>query len=289
MRKLEKYLITGASGNIGKYVVDELLTLKKDVKAAVHNIEKAKLLFKDKENIEIVEFDFLDKRTFEEALEGVKAIFLVRPPNLADPEKDMLPFLKTLKEKEVEKIVFVSLLGVEKNPIVPHRKIEDMIKNLQIPYVFLRPSFFMQNLNTNHKEEIRKRDELYIPAGRSKTSFIDTRDIGRAAALTLIDEKYKNIGITLTGKEAIDYYQVSNILSEVLKRNIEYKNPSLLRFRKERIKRGTPKEFAKVMTLLYLMTKLGTAKDITNDLEKLIGREPISFKQYAIDHKDYWI
>lgn len=285
---MDKYLITGASGNIGKYVVDELIVLKKDIKAAVHNTEKAKKLFKDKEDVELVKFDFLDKKTFENALEGVQAIFLVRPPNLANPKEDMLPFLEAAKEKGIEKIVFVSLLGVEKNPIVPHRKIENMIKDLSIPYVFLRPSFFMQNLNTNHREEIKKRDELYIPAGSSKTSFIDTRDIARAAAISLIENKYKNISITLTGKEAIDYNEVSKILSEVLGRKIEYKNPSLLRFRKERIKRGTPKEFANVMTLLYLMTKLGTAKDITYDLEKIIGREPIGFKQYAMDHKDYW-
>lgn len=286
---MDKYLITGASGNIGKYVVDELISLKKHAKAAVHNIEKAEELFENKENVEIVKFDFLDRNTYEDALKGVKVIFLVRPPKLAEPQKDMLPFLEAAKRKGIEKIVFVSLLGVEKNPIVPHRKIEDMIKKLKIPYVFLRPSFFMQNLNTNHREEIKKRNELYIPAGNSKTSFIDTRDIGRAAAISLVDDKYKNTAITLTGKEAIDYYEVSKILSQVLERNIEYKNPSLLSFRKERIKRGTAKEFANVMTLLYLMTKLGTAKDITYDLEELIGREPISFKQYARDHKDYWI
>lgn len=289
MKEIDKYLVTGASGNIGKYVIDELIVLKKDIKAAVHNTENAKKLFKDKKDVELIKFDFLDKQTFENALKGVRAIFLVRPPNLADPQKDILPFLKTAKESGVEKIVFVSLLGVEKNPIVPHRKIENMIKELRIPYVFLRPSFFMQNLNTNHREEIKERDEIYIPAGRSKTSFIDTRDIAKAAVISLIDHKYKNISITLTGKEAIDYYEVSKTLSEVLERKIEYKNPSLLRFRKERIKRGTPKEFANVMTLLYLMTKLGTAKDITYDLEKLIGREPISFKRYVMDHKDYWI
>lgn len=286
---MDKYLVTGATGNIGKYVVEELIDLGKSVKVAVHNIEKAKVLFKDKKNVELVKFDFLDKKTFKTALEGVTGIFLVRPPQLAEPKKDMLPFLEAAKEKKVEKIVFVSLLGVEKNPIVPHRKIEDIIKTLGVPYVFLRPSFFMQNLNTNHREEIKKRDELYIPAGKAKTSFIDTRDIGRAAAISLIDEKYENTAITLTGKEAIDYYEVSKTLSEVLKRNIEYKNPNLLKFRKERIDRGTPKKFANVMTLLYLMTKLGTAKDITYDLEKLIGREPISFKQYVMDHKDYWI
>lgn len=285
---MDKYLVTGASGNIGKYVVEELLSLGIDTKAAVYNLDKGKDLFKDKEKIELVKFDFLDKSSYDNALEGVKAIFLVRPPKLAEPKKDMLPFLQAAKEEGVEKIVFVSLLGVEKNPIVPHRKIEDMIKKLRVPYVFLRPSFFMQNLNTNHRQEIKERDELYIPAGKSKTSFIDTRDIGKAAAICLIDEAYKNISITLTGKRAIDYNEVSKTLSRVLKRDIEYKNPSLLKFRKERIKRGTPKEFANVMTLLYLMTKLGTAKDITYDLEKLIGREPINFEQYVIDHKDYW-
>lgn len=164
-----------------------------------------------------------------------------------------------------------------------------MIKKLDIPYVFLRPSFFMQNLNTNHREEIKERNELYIPAGSSKTSFIDTRDIARTAAISLIDEKYTNTTLTLTGKKAIDYYEVSRILSDVLKKEITYKDPSLYRFRKDRIKRGTSKGFATVMTLLYLMTKLGTAKDVTYDLEKIIGRAPISFKQYAIDHKNYWI
>lgn len=285
---MDKYLVTGANGNIGQYVVDELLTFKKDIKVAVHNMEKANIIFRDKKNVELIKFDFLDNETFERVLEGVQAIFLVRPPQLTDPQKDMLPFLEAAKRKGIEKIVFVSLLGVEKNPIVPHRKIETIIKNLTIPYVFLRPSFFMQNLNTNHREEIKERDELYIPAGKSKTGFIDTRDIARAAAIGLVEDQYKNIAITLTGKEALNYNEVAKILSEVLQRKIEYKNPSLLKFRRERINRGTPKEFANVMTLLYLMTKLGTAKDITNDLEKIIGREPISFKQYARDHRNYW-
>lgn len=286
---MEKYLVTGASGNVGKYVVDELLCLEKSVKVAIHHAGKVKNLFKDYENVEEVAFDFMNERTFERALEGVDGIFLVRPPQLANPEKDMLPFLKTAKAKGIEKIVFLSLLGVEKNPIVPHRKIENMIKELNIPYVFLRPSFFMQNLNTNHLEEIKERDELCIPAGNSKTSFIDTRDIARAAAISLADEDYQDVGITLTGKQAIDYHEVAKTLSEVLKREISYTNPSLLKFRKERIKRGTPKEFANVMTLLYLMTKLGTARDVTEDLEALIGREPISFKQYAIDFQEYWV
>lgn len=285
---MDKYLITGGTGNIGKYVIDELLEMNRDIRVAVRDITQAEQVFKDK-NVELVDFDFLDDMTFDNALEGIEGIFLMRPPNLANPEKDMFPFLHAAKEKGVKKIVFVSLLGVEKNPVVPHRKIENIIKELGINYVFLRPSFFMQNLNSNHREEIKERNELFIPAGKSKTSFIDTRDIAKAAAITLVEKKYKNQGITLTGKTAIDYYEVADIMSRVLDRKIEYKNPGLLKFRKERIKRGTPKEFANVMMFLYLMTKIGTAKSITDDLEKIVGKEPISFEGYVIDHKKYWI
>ena len=283
-----KYLITGGTGNIGRYVIEDLLEMNKDVKVAVRNMQQAAQAFHDKE-VALIPFDFLNPQTFDSALEDVEGVFLVRPPELANPEKDMLPFLQTAKKKDVKKIVFISLLGVEKNPIVPHRKIEDMIKALGITYVFLRPSFFMQNLNTNHKEEIKERSELFIPAGKAKTSFIDTRDIAKAAAITLVEEKYQNRGITLTGKTAIDYYEVAAVMSKGLGRNIEYKTPGLLKFRKERIRRGTPKEFANVMMFLYLMTKLGTAKPVTDDLEKLMGTEPTSFEQYVVDHKECWI
>ena len=285
---MTKYLITGGTGNIGKYVVQELLAMNKDVKVAVRDLQQAAKVCSDPKAM-FVKFDFLDPDTFADALDEVEYIFLVRPPQLANPHIDMLPFLKAAKDKGIKKIVFVSLLGVEQNPVVPHRKIENIIRKLEIPYVFLRPSFFMQNLNTNHQEEIQCRNEIYIPAGKAKTSFIDTRDIARAAAITLTEKQYQNHGITLTGETAIDYYEVADILTNVLGRKITYKNPTLLAFRKDRIKRGASKEFANVMTLLYLMTKLGTANSTTKDLEKIIGREPISFEKYAIDHKKYWM
>lgn len=166
---------------------------------------------------------FLDPTSYEKALEGVHSVFLMRPPSLSKPKRDMLPFLKAAKAAGIKKIVFISLLGVEKNPFPPHGKIEKMIKDLKINYVFLRPSFFMQNLNTNHLEEIKDRDELFIPAGQSKTSFVDTRDIASAAAITLLEDKYQNLALDLTGKEAIDYDEIAEILSEVLERNIQYK------------------------------------------------------------------
>ena len=213
----------------------------------------------------------------------------MRPPQLAKPKEDMLPFLDKAKRSGVEHIVFVSLLGVEKNPIVPHRKIEEFIRALNFQYTFLRSSFFMQNLNTTHREDILIRDELYIPVGKAKTSFINTRDIAEIAALSLTEEEHINKAYTLTGHEAITYDEVVAIMSDVLNRNIHYSNPGIFEFRRMLIKRGTPKEFANVMTMLYTMTKLGTAKNVTDDVEKLLNHKSITFREYVEDHKQYFV
>ncbi|OLS40042.1 SDR family oxidoreductase [Bacillus sp. MRMR6] len=280
-------LVTGSTGNIGSFVVEKLVEVGVGVKAAVTNQEKGIKFFSGKP-VEVVEFDFTRHETYSQALEGVKKIFLVRPPKLAKPREEMFPFLEEAKRAGVEQIVFVSLLGVEKNPVVPHRKIEDYICELDLPFTFLRPSFFMQNLNTTHRDDILLRDEIFLPVGKAKTSFIDTRDIAEIAAICLTEEIHKNKAYTLTGSEAITYYEVASTMSEVLNRRITYTNPSVLEFRMTLIKRGTPKEFANVMTLLYLMTKLGTARHTTQEAEKILKRKPITFKQYIEDHKQYF-
>ncbi|MFE8702281.1 SDR family oxidoreductase [Cytobacillus sp. FJAT-54145] len=285
---MEKVLVTGSTGNIGYYVVEQLAKRGEQVKAGVFTVEKAKDIFSEPE-VEIVPFDFQNPETFEHALQGVDRVFLVRPPQLANPKEDMKPFLEKVKEKGIKQVVFVSLMGVEKNPVVPHRKIEDMIKELQIPYTFLRPSFFMQNLNTTHKEDIKLRNELFMPVGKAKTSFIDTRDIAEVAAVCLSEEGHIGKAYTLTGNEALDYYEIETILSEILGRKIEYKNPGVFEFRRTIIQRGIRKDFANVMTMLYLVTKMKTAEKVTEDTEYLLKRKPISFKQYALDHKEHWI
>jgi len=280
-----KILVTGATGNIGSFVVKELVQLGCSVKAAVRNMKKDNF---PNPLVEAVIFDFTDPSTFPHALSGVDKLFLVRPPQLANPAKDMKPFLSAVKEKGIKHIVFVSLMGVEKNPVVPHRKIENMIIEFNLPYTFLRPSFFMQNLNTTHLDDIKLRDELYMPVGKAKTSFIDTRDIAAAAAVCLTGKGHIGKAYTLTGNEALDYYEVENILTDVLQRKIRYKKPNAWNFRRTIIKRGIDVKFANVMTMLYLATSFGTAAKVTTDTMQLLGRQPISFRKYAEDHKEMW-
>ena len=275
-----KILVTGASGNVGSFVMKELLELNEEVVAAGTNKEKLEKMFGD--TVDIVKLDFTKPETFENALIDIDRIFLMRPPHLGKSE-DLYPFIDFIKSKDIKLISFLSLMGVEKNTIPPHHKIEKYIEESKIPYAHIRPGFFMQNLSGIHAKEIKEDNEIFVPAGRSKTSFIDAADIGLSIATVLNNaDKYKNTKHTITGPKALDYYEIAKILSKVTNRKITYRRPSFLRYWYRYVmKRGLDKKYVNVTVALYFMTRMGTAEKVTDEFQQLTGKKPRTFKEFA--------
>ena len=145
----------------------------------------------------------------------------------------------------------------------------------------------MQNVTGVHAYEIKTYNKIFVPAGNSKTSFIDAADIGLAIATVLHEpEKYKNTVHTITGPEALNYYQIADILSVLTHRKIVYAKPSLLKYRSVYInQRKLDKAYVNVTVMLYIMTRLGTAKAVTDGFFKLTGNRPRTFEQYARELK----
>ncbi len=283
-----KVLVTGALGNVGKFVVKELIAKGEQVVAGDIDITKIKSLFGD--IVSAVKLDFTDKKTFDEALKEVDRVFLMRPPHLGNPE-DLYPFIDAMRSYDIKLVSFLSLMGVEKNPLPPHYKIEKYIEKVGIPYAHVRPGFFMQNLSGIHSVEIIEKNEIFIPAGRSKTSFIDAADIGLSIATLLHEpEKYKNTAHTITGPESLDYYQIAEILSDVTGKKIIYRKPGFLKYRSYYIKkRGLDKNYVNVTVALYFMTRMGTAKMVTDGFYKITGKQPRTFREFANENVDYFI
>lgn len=283
-----KVLVTGASGNVGGYVAKYLIKDGHDVVAGGTNVEKLQRKFGDK--VKSVFFDFTDSKTFLSALEDVDRVFIMRPPLLGKPE-DLKPFVEALKSKSGMKLVsFLSLIGVENNPVPPHHKIEKYIEQAGLPYCHIRPSFFMQNISGIHAFEIKYFDRIVVPVKGALTSFIDAEDIGEITAKVLSEpEKHQNRGYSITGPEAIDYYTVSKILSEELGRKIVYANPKPSFAKKYWIEvRGLDKGYSTVMGLLYMMTRMGTAKKTTTTFEDVMGKKPQTFRQFAKKNLSAW-
>ncbi len=283
-----KIMVTGALGNVGGYVAKHLIQNEQDVVVADINLNALNQKYGD--TAKTVLFDFTDSGTFKNALEEVDKVFIMRPPHLGKPE-DLKPFIEALKaKKDIRLVSFLSLIGVENNPIPPHHKIEKYIEQASLPYCHIRPSFFMQNISGIHAFEIKHFNRIVVPVRKALTSFIDAEDIGEITAKVLSEpEKHQNQGYSITGPEAIDYYEAANILSEELERKIEYVNPKPSLAKKYWINiRGLDKEYSTVMGMLYMMTRMGTAKKVTSTFEDVMGKKPQSFRQFVKKNLSAW-
>ncbi|WP_339289937.1 SDR family oxidoreductase [Paenibacillus sp. FSL E2-0201] len=267
-------LVIGASGLVGSEVVKCLAN-----SGAAYRVTSRRQGTMD------VYLDFENPETFHQALSGVQKLFFVRPPELADAKRYFKPLIEAAVANNVQHIVFLSLLGAEKNPIVPHSKIEKLIIASKIPYTFLRPSFFMQNLYTQHGKELKEDREIFVPAGHGRTSFIDVRDIAEIAAKVLTQSGHENKGYSLTGSEALSYDEVARIISEETGVPVRYSNPSVRKFRARMKKSGIPSTFITVMIGIYFTAKIGLAKKVTPDLEQLLGRKPLTVRQFVRDYR----
>ncbi len=285
--RMGEIFIIGATGNVGGNILQ--ICSRENVKAiaAISDLSRSAGLFES--GIEPREFDFTRPETYSDAMQGVAKVFLMRPPAISNVRRDIFPFLEYCSRNRIQQIVFLSLLGAEKLFFTPHRRIELEISRLGIPYTFLRPSFFMQNLTMTHRDEIKNESEIFVPAGKGKTSFVDVRDIAEAAFRSLSTTQHLNKSLELTGSEALSYFEVADILSEVLERLIIYRSPSLISFIYRSWQKHRNLSLVLVIAIIYTTARFGQAGLITEELPKLLGRMPIPFRQFAEDYKDCWI
>jgi len=281
----ETIVVTGATGNVGAELVRLLATTPHPLRAAVPEGAAAREQLGD--SIACVPFGFDQHHTHAAALEGARALLLMRPPHLADV-RVFAPTIEAAKSAGVSHVVFLSLQGVERNPVVPHHRLERLLRGSGLPWTFLRPSFFMQNLSTVHRDDIRHRSRIFVPAGRGRTAFIEVRDIAAVAAKVLTEPGHEGQAYELTGSEALTYVEVADIIGAALGREVRYEHPSAVRFWREMRAHGHPAAYATVMTALYGVASLGLAAHLTDSTERLLGRAPIGFAQFARDHAHLW-
>ena len=275
-------LVTGATGTVGRHVAAELA--ERDCSLRVGLRDPDAVADHVPEAAERVEFDFARPETWGEALDSVDGLFLMRPP-VVDSDT-VSEFAEAAARVGVEHIAYLSTIGAEKNPLVPHHRIEKRVAATDAAHTLLRASFFMQNLAEVHREDIVEHDEIFVPAGDGKTSFVDARDLGAVAAAVLTESGHENRAYDLTGSDALTYFEVAEVFSEVLDRQITYPEPSLFAFVRRMRGRGEALPFVAVMCAIYTTARLGLADRVTDDLREILSREPRSMRAFVEDYAD---
>jgi len=283
---IDPVLVIGAPGNVGTPLVDRLLAAGVPVRVAAHAIDRAGRFAEA--GAEVVRFDMTDPTTFG-AFDGVRRMFLLRPPAIADVDGVIAPVIEAARERGVEHIVFLSIQGADRNRLVPHRAVEDYLRKHGPAWTFIRASYFMQNLATTHLADIVERDEIFIPAGRrSRTAHVDARDVAAVAAQALTEDGHAGQAYTPTGPRAMTYDECAAIMSDVLGRTIRYADPAPWTYWRRMSARGMPIGMRAVTLGIYTAARFGLAAALTGDVQRLTGRPPIDFADFALAYRQVW-
>ncbi len=279
---MENILITGAGGNVGVEVL-------RHFKPSSH--QQVWLTSRKRKSLgaNALYFDFIDIESSASSLAGIDVLFLLRPPDIADVKKYFIPLISACKENDVKHIVFLSVQGADTASYIPHAKIEKLIVESGIPYTFIRPSYFMQNLTTMLADDIKNKRRIFLPAGKAPFLWVDVADIGAAIAKVLEDVRlHKNKIYTITGSGLVKFGDVADLISVELTEKIDYISPNLLRFYFTKRKEGLSSGYIFVMIMLHYLARFQKPPTIFPDFKLLVNRNPNTLVEFVKRNKAIW-
>jgi uncharacterized protein YbjT (DUF2867 family) len=280
-------LVTGASGTVGSEVVRQLQASGAKFRAAFHSEEKARKA-RDR-GIDAVVVDYDKPETVDAALKGVDVLFLLSAGGTAQIAQEENA-VKAAKTAGVKHIVKLSAWGTETDSFSfahIHRAAEKAIEASGLKWTFLRPNGFMQNLANYSGSTIKSQGAIYSSAGDSKTSVIDVRDVAAVAVKVLTNPSaHEGKAYPLSGPEALSNDDFARKIGSVTGKPVKYVPLSDADYKGGMLGAGIPSDYADALLDLVAFYKRGGASKVTGDVKKIIGRDPISFDQYAKDNAD---
>lgn len=165
---------------------------------------------------------------------------------------------------------------------------EAYLRQTDAPCTFLRPNFFAQNLSTTYAARIRQTGEIFVPAGRSRTAFIDARDIGRVAAAVFTSPGHLRKAYTLSGEKSLSYKQVAEIMTEVLGWPIRYRRPSEQEYLAALATEGAPGDYLAVQKMIHRVVRMNISAFPNRMVQRLTGAPATRFEQFVRDYAAVW-
>jgi NAD(P)H dehydrogenase (quinone) len=282
------YAVVGATGNTGREVVKALKGLNEDPTCVVRNASKAKEVLGADTKTALAELD--DRAGMEKALAGSKRVFIVtgHNPKSAEQQINVIDAAKAVGAEYVVKVSGgrdVTGPNVESVNGRAHYQIEEHLKKCGLRWCILSPGLFMQN--TLAQAANIKNGRIIQPWPKDlSVALIDVRDTGALGARVLRDPgKHAGKIYSFTG-HSTTYGQLANVIAETLGKPITYEAITLEQAEQGMKARGMPDW---LVTHLVAIARAGAAgafsKENTQPIRDIVGREPITARQFVQDYK----
>jgi uncharacterized protein YbjT (DUF2867 family) len=275
-------LVTGATGNTGRAVVEALAARGALVRAMVRaEADRSKL----RPGVEVVVADFDETPAISAALDGAGRAYLVTPSS-EQAEEQQTRFADLAAKAGTRHLVVLSQLGSDQQSPVRflryHAAVERHVRDLGIACTFLRPNLYFQGLLT-FAGSISTQGKFYAPIGDATVSAVDVRDIAAVAAVALTEPGHEGATYTLTGPEAITHSQIAAALTNGLGRTVTFVDVPPEAFA-ESIRGLLPPWQVDGLLEDYAHYRRGEAATVSPTVAKITGTAPRSVEQFARDY-----
>jgi uncharacterized protein YbjT (DUF2867 family) len=278
-------LVTGATGTIGRPLIDILVNEGVKVRAITHNPQAADL----PAGVEVVQGDLSRPATIAPFLEGVTGLFLhPRAVGLAASE-----LLALARQRGVQRVVALSAMNVD-DPLDQqpsryngdrNKEVEDAAVASGLEWVSLRASFFAMNTLRAWGAQIRAGDVVRYPYASFAEAPIHERDLAAVAARALRTDELVGQRPVLTGPQSLTHGRMVASIGEVLGRPLRYQELPPEAATQGMLAQGLPGPFVQALMARYAR-QVGQAAPVTGEVERILGRPARTYAQWVTDHAD---
>ena len=279
-------LVTGATGQVGRQVVAQLVQRGAAVRVLVRDVSKADF----PASVEVVQGDLLDVDALRRAFSGVSTLFLLNAV-VPDEYTQALIALNLAREAGVRDIVYLSVIHSERYVNVPHFAgkfgVERMIEGMGLHATILRPAYFISN-DLTIRDVITNYGVYPMPIGSKGLAMIDTADLAEVAAIELMRrteavEPLPLARINLVGPDTLTGADVAGIWTDVLGRPVAYPGDDTAAF-EQNLRQFMPPWMAYDMRLMSERFQRDGMVPAAGDVERLtalLGRPLRSYRDFA--------
>lgn len=266
------YLVTGATGTVGRPVVDGLLAAGAPVRALSRDPATAGL----PAGAEVARTDTMP-------LDGVTAMFL----NPAVVWGGAESLLKRAAEHGVARIVLLSSsAALDEDPAnaigAHHRALERQVEESGLAWTFLRPGAFSANTR-QWAGQVRAGDVVRAPYGRAQVAPVHEKDIAAVAVRALLDEQLTGTRPVLTGPESLSQADQVRLIGEAVGRPLRFEEIPPETARERMVGGGVPAPIADTLMRMFAAF-VDRPADVSPDVERITGRPAATFARWAADH-----
>lgn len=280
-------LVTGASGNLGRAVANELLNRVEASEIAVLTRDKAKVADLEEKGIKVVQGDYDNYDSLVAAFKGVDKLYFVSGSDIANRMKQHENVVNAAKEAGVGLVVYTSFQRAtdKKDSIIgfvaeSHIGTEELLKASGLNYTILKHALYLEVLPLFLGGNVVSSGTVYLPAKDGKVSFASRADMAEGGAAILASDGHENKEYEFGGQLSLGMEDVAKVLTELSGKEISYVSPEIEEYKEALAGFGVPQGAIDVTVGFSQGIAAGEFDGPTNELKDLLGRELVSLPTF---------